>query len=326
MIHFACPNCRTVLTAPPERVGAKAGCPKCGQRVQVPAPPPTNKTVLGELVLPTAYPSVPLPVHTAAPDAPEFVPLEVPTPGVSSSSIVPQSFSDEASGMQYVQVSARILKWPTICACCCSQANTTHTVSHTRVTGVEVIRTDERGWSVPYCDTCLRHVSMALDADRRYSEAHRTGVVILVLGLLFGLMSLTGGTCCGSGALGAFVSVPSESSRSPFDPPPPPPKQRREGSPVASGVFSGVMFLAFTGLGLFLLIGGFRWGNQAMTNAQNEHDKQMALAKEAMQAGCCAVYLAAAYNGWSGSIHSFQFWNPQFAAAFRLANAKKVIG
>lgn len=49
MIRFFCPTCCGPLSAPPEKIGAKASCPKCGQRVQVPNPG-QNKTVLGRLV------------------------------------------------------------------------------------------------------------------------------------------------------------------------------------------------------------------------------------------------------------------------------------
>src|SRR5690348_13603878 len=47
MIRFACPKCKATIQAPDNKVGAKAPCPKCGQRLQVPAPP-ASKTLLGE--------------------------------------------------------------------------------------------------------------------------------------------------------------------------------------------------------------------------------------------------------------------------------------
>lgn len=47
MIHFACPQCKTTYTVGNGDAGKKSNCAKCGQRLQIPAPP-RNKTVLGE--------------------------------------------------------------------------------------------------------------------------------------------------------------------------------------------------------------------------------------------------------------------------------------
>jgi hypothetical protein len=46
MIRFACPVCRAVLAVPDNAIGKKGPCPKCGQRVQIPAP--RRITALGE--------------------------------------------------------------------------------------------------------------------------------------------------------------------------------------------------------------------------------------------------------------------------------------
>jgi hypothetical protein len=37
MIRFACPRCETSLSAPHRKVGSVSNCPKCRQRLQVPA-------------------------------------------------------------------------------------------------------------------------------------------------------------------------------------------------------------------------------------------------------------------------------------------------
>jgi hypothetical protein len=50
MIRFACPMCNAAMAAPDDRAGSKGTCPKCGQRIQVPKPPPANKTVVGKLL------------------------------------------------------------------------------------------------------------------------------------------------------------------------------------------------------------------------------------------------------------------------------------
>ena len=44
LIRFACPTCRKTLKSPAGTAGAKAVCPKCGQKVRVPG---FNKTTLG---------------------------------------------------------------------------------------------------------------------------------------------------------------------------------------------------------------------------------------------------------------------------------------
>jgi hypothetical protein len=38
-IRFACPACNAVMNAPDGKAGRKVSCPKCGQRLQIPAPP-----------------------------------------------------------------------------------------------------------------------------------------------------------------------------------------------------------------------------------------------------------------------------------------------
>ena len=48
MIRFACPVCKTSLQSRDQDSGTKFACPACGQRLQVPAPPPPNRTVLGQ--------------------------------------------------------------------------------------------------------------------------------------------------------------------------------------------------------------------------------------------------------------------------------------
>jgi len=51
-IRFNCPSCQAKLSVPDDKVGVKAPCPKCGQRLQVPRPappPPADRTLLGEL-------------------------------------------------------------------------------------------------------------------------------------------------------------------------------------------------------------------------------------------------------------------------------------
>src|SRR5688572_22842809 len=51
-IRFACPSCKQQMDANESKAGSKLFCPKCGQKIKIPQPPPDprKKTMLGELV------------------------------------------------------------------------------------------------------------------------------------------------------------------------------------------------------------------------------------------------------------------------------------
>ena len=75
MVNFSCPNCKTLFahTTP----GVKVLCPKCGQKISVPAPPPQSKTILGTWEPPTnpphssvAVPTAPVPAQPPAASPP----------------------------------------------------------------------------------------------------------------------------------------------------------------------------------------------------------------------------------------------------------------
>lgn len=57
-----------------------------------------------------------------------------------------------------VQLSARQITFPRMCACCGGAPNTTYAATATRVTGKRVVRTQSASWSFPYCNHCLAHV------------------------------------------------------------------------------------------------------------------------------------------------------------------------
>src|SRR5688500_3741828 len=89
--------------------------------------------------------------------------------------------------MYCVQISARVIRWPHVCACCCRGADTYVEVSSTRTWGKRVVHTHTRGWDVPYCERCLAHIQ----ADRRL-DAHSMFVLhqSVLLGLGAGLLAL----------------------------------------------------------------------------------------------------------------------------------------
>jgi DNA-directed RNA polymerase subunit RPC12/RpoP len=81
LIRFTCPSCRSVLECADSKAGSKVACPKCGQRLLIPAPAtPRNKTVLGKLV-PVAEIMHAPPPDTALPFAPPDVDVSVPCVG-----------------------------------------------------------------------------------------------------------------------------------------------------------------------------------------------------------------------------------------------------
>jgi hypothetical protein len=81
-----------------------------------------------------------------------------------------------------IKVSARILHWPEVCACCLGPADSTLDASHTRVTGVRVVRENTRVWPIPYCQRCRDHIAAHVDA----SAARAQGGWFVVLALLLG--------------------------------------------------------------------------------------------------------------------------------------------
>ena len=102
MIRFACPRCKTVLERPDLESGTKLSCPGCQQRLQVPALP-ENKTILGDLVSPTASPAEPGPMMgikvVPLPDAPApLPPATPPRPPMGSGARVRDDWDDADDG------------------------------------------------------------------------------------------------------------------------------------------------------------------------------------------------------------------------------------
>jgi hypothetical protein len=79
-IRYNCPRCKKPLESPVSEAGTKKPCPSCGQRLQVPAPPPPapglNKTMLAS--------SEPNPATGVAPGLPTGSVSAAPTPAAPS--------------------------------------------------------------------------------------------------------------------------------------------------------------------------------------------------------------------------------------------------
>lgn len=82
----------------------------------------------------------------------------VATPPVPPAPPVPQT---PRVGAFRIAVSAKLLKWPPVCACCQRPADASLRAAYTRTTGKRVVRSQTRYWDVPYCSGCLRHVAHA---------------------------------------------------------------------------------------------------------------------------------------------------------------------
>src|SRR5579883_3455178 len=90
--------------------------------------------------------------------------------------------------MYEVNLSARIIHWPDLCACCSGPPDTHVNISYTRRTGVRVIRTQTKSWAVPYCRRCLSHIELAEELEEfGWTVIHRPAVLVcsaLTAGLL----------------------------------------------------------------------------------------------------------------------------------------------
>ena len=71
-----------------------------------------------------------------------------------------------------IDVSAKQLVMPVVCACCGARSETTQRVIATRVEGKRVIRTKTSWWDIPYCGACCAH-------DREWPAASALGILIL---------------------------------------------------------------------------------------------------------------------------------------------------
>lgn len=58
-----------------------------------------------------------------------------------------------------IEISARLITWPRMCACCLGDAEDCYTAEARRAKSYGA---DVRTWDVPCCDACLDHVDVAL--------------------------------------------------------------------------------------------------------------------------------------------------------------------
>lgn len=80
-----------------------------------------------------------------------------------------------------IQVSARSLNWPRVCACCCGSANTVRRTAASRTTGKRVQRTTTAWWEVPYCASCLSHESTFASASAIFGGGIAAAIIIFLI-------------------------------------------------------------------------------------------------------------------------------------------------
>jgi len=196
--------------------------------------------------------------------------------------------------MRLVEISARLIRWPNCCACCCGPADTSVEISFTRSTGVKVIREQTKSWRVPYCTRCLGHIDAADRLSRfGWVVVHRPALAVLLTLLLAGT---------------AVILL--------------------QGKPAFFAIVFGAVWAVMLGFGLWFL---FSWCMRTHRDAVLRRERaRQAIEDDLTRYLCdsCAreALVAAEYDGWSGTVHTFYFANAEFAILFTQANAGKVLG
>lgn len=268
----------------------------------------------------------------------------------------------ELPEMPTVQISARVIDWPTQCACCCGPANATVAVSHVRTKGVEVIRSEEKSWQVPYCKLCLQHMETerAIDAAKTQQEHSEVNAPVMYRPLVPTPPSpvQAGADAIVMGAFGCtvglflFVGLPAAFMSTRIHPL----------GALALSIIIGMPIVGAIGFGAYYWHGfnkrraaektqealkAHETDLLAYEKHKREAERQFAVEQARHQAaidqqennihalekryrsllrpGCCRAGLAASYEGWHGTIHTFAFTNPQFANAFIQANSGKIV-
>jgi serine/threonine protein kinase len=114
-------------------------------------------------------------------------PAPLPPPDLEPDLPVPSPLPDR--GPFYIQVSGDNVRWPDHCACCFEPADSYFAAEHTGGEGPFFLFPETRGWDVPYCSQCLRHLELAIAPDGGVSIAGPLASMALggPVGCLFGL-------------------------------------------------------------------------------------------------------------------------------------------
>jgi hypothetical protein len=195
--------------------------------------------------------------------------------------------------MYRVEISARIIRWPPVCACCCRPADSSIEISSTRVTGKRIIRSQTKSWEIPYCRRCLAHIK----ASR---TLHGFSMFVMHMSVVIGLI----------GAFATFlVFLPLLL--------------------VSKGLAIGLGLVVAAGSVALIAATykGCREKYQRQKNEKRRKRRELVDRLESLMCDHCAeeVKIAARYGGWYGTIHTFYFSSDEFAARVEEANRGKCL-
>ncbi len=203
------------------------------------------------------------------------------------------AFINIRGNMLCVDISARIIRWPDSCACCCRNADTSVSIAFSKSRGTEVIRTTTVAWRVPYCNRCLNHVRLSkeiADISQNSFVVHGS-LVVCVLGIITSLVVSFNGY---------FISD-------------------------EIGLRRGLLSLTGTVVTIALTHGFFKIRYERKTNQMRIKAIELGNRKDSFTCSSCADKdsLAVSYGGWYGTVHRFHFANTRFASQFRSLNKGK---
>jgi hypothetical protein len=201
-----------------------------------------------------------------------------------------------------IEISARLIRWPPVCACCLGRSNDVLRATSTRVTGKRVVRTDSRSWNVPYCSACLDHI----DAEQHAHSISGSGAItVMTLGIVLGLLvAVFGGCCCGPAVFA-----------------PRPATDGNQGGSVGVVLVGIASVIVGAGIG----VGGYFWYRRLDAEIRRQRARALDRAEAMASSRCCTLRPAVVYEGWYGSVHTFWFANRGYADAFIRSNPGKVL-
>lgn len=207
-----------------------------------------------------------------------------------------------------VSISARIIRWPQLCCCCLGVSNEVYCANYNRFDGSKSVRVTSRSWNVPYCTQCIEHVNAKKSNMFNMSKS----VSFILIGVLLGLAVAIVGGCCFT-PIATVVVMPKK-------------KQQNKDGDLAGMItmYGGIMVSAMAGATVMIAF-------VMMSKKKQEEDIRNRRRHERyidslMKDECCATGPAVRYEGWSSTVHTFEFKNEVYADAFIVANEGKIIG
>lgn len=196
---------------------------------------------------------------------------------------------DENVPLFYTSVSAQIINWPCICACC--EQDLGFVPGAIRIANSDLfyarIASNSMNWSLLYCDDCRTHIALAEQSK-----------VTIKSSCFYSIGSYVAAPFVWFIALVFFW--------------------------ISTSSFSAG-FSASTALTVGMIIAAsFKAKNE---NEQSERNKKSLLrqAEEHYVPQCCSIWPAIVYKGSSGHIHSFGFRNGSYHSLFNRCNHDKIV-